>query len=427
MILLGLIFVVFLIFGVPVSFAVGLLSFGGVLLFTDIPTVDVFSSMLLGLCNPLLLAVPFFILAANLMNAGTATDRLIDVCSSLVGHKKGGLAYVNILVSMIFAGITGSSQEDTVSVGRNLIPAMENQGYDKGTAVGVTAASSTIGCVIPPSVTMVVYAAIAGVDTDAMFVTGILPGLLMGIFMMFVVGIFTKPKKFPGGEKADVEKVKHSIMESLPALLTPLILIGGIISGWYTPVEAAVFACLYALIIGLFFYDTIKVRDLPQIFSNTMKAAALPLFALATANSMRLLVAYYHLDTALASVFSGMAGGKIWFLLAVEAAFLLIGMFMDAVPAIIMFVPLLLPAAAVLGISPLILGLVTVITLALGLVTPPYGPCLLIASGISGISMDKAFKGVRPYLISSIAVLVLLALFSDVFLAVPKLFFPALF
>lgn len=427
MIGIGIVFLFFLILGLPVSFAVGLASFAGVVLFTDIPAEEVFGYMMLGMANPLLLAVPLFILAANLMNAGTATDRLIDVCASLVGHKRGGLAYVNVLVSMIFAGITGSSQEDTISVGRNLIPAMEGQGYDKGTAVGVTAASSTIGCVIPPSVTMVVYAAIAGVDTGAMFVCGILPGVLMGIAMMLVVRFYTNRKRFPGNEKADVEQVKHLVMESLPAVLTPIILIGGIISGWYTPVEAAAFACLYALLIGLFFYDTIKVRDLPKILSDTMRATALPLFALSTANAMRLLVGYYHMDAAVTALFSGLPGGKIWFLLAIEAAFLLIGMFIDAVPAIIMFVPLILPAAAALGISPFVLGLVTVITLALGLVTPPYGPCLLIASGISGISMEKAFRGVWPYLMSSVAVLVLLALFSDLFLAIPKTVFPSLF
>lgn len=427
MIAIGIAFFLCLVLGVPVSFAMGLASFAGVVFFTDIPASEVFSYMMLGLENPLLLAVPLFILAANLMNAATATDGLIDVCSTLVGHKRGGLAYVNILVSMIFAGITGSSQEDTVSVGRNLIPAMEKQGYDKATAVGVTAASSTIGSVIPPSVTMVVYGAIAGVNIDALFVVGILPGLLMGIAMMLVVYFQIKKKNFPKGERADIERVKHKMMESLPALLTPFILIGGIISGWFTPTEAAVFACLYALIIGIFFYDTIAVKDLPEIFMSTMKATALPLFALATANSMRLLARYYPMDIRITQFFSELPGGKIWFLLAVEACFLIVGMFIDAVPAIILFVPLILPAAAALGVSPLILGLAAVITLALGLVTPPYGPCLLIASDISGLPIDRAFKGVCPYLLSSVVVLALIALFSDAFLIVPEILFPSLF
>lgn len=427
MIAIVLLFFLILVLGVPVSFAVGLASYAGVLFLTDIPVTEVFSYMLLALDNPLLLAVPLIILAANLMNAGGTTDRLIDVCSGLLGHKRGGLAYVNVLVSMIFAGITGSSQEDTASVGGNLIPAMEAQGYDKGTAVGVTAASSTIGCVIPPSVTMVVFCAIAGVDTAAMFVCGILPGLMMGFAMMLVIFICRGRRRFPAGEKSDFEAVKHQLMDSLPGLLTPVILIGGIISGWYTPTEAAVFACLYALAIGLFFYDSIRIRDLPGIFVNTMQSAALFLFALATANAMRLLVSYYHVDEAVVRLFGTGPGGKVGFLLAIEAAFLIIGMFIDAVPAIIIFVPALLPAAAALGISPYVLGLTAVITLALGLVTPPYGPCLLIASGISGVSMNRAFKGVLPYLLSSAVVLLLLALFSDLFVTVPASVFPALF
>ncbi|MEG0813971.1 MAG: TRAP transporter large permease [Clostridium sp.] len=413
MIYIGISLLLLLILGVPVSFSIGLISFFGVTFLTDIPSSEVFSYMILGLKNPLLLAVPLFILASNLMNAGQITDRLIDVCSSFLGHKKGGLAYVNILVSMIFAGITGSSQEDTLSVGGNLIPTMEKQGYDKETAVGVTAVSSTIGSVIPPSVTMVVYAVIAGIDAKELFINGIFPGLMMGSAMMLVV-FLNRKKHFPKGEKVADDITKHRVMESLPALLTPIILIGGIISGWYTPTEAAVFACLYALIIGLFFYETIKIKDLPRIFINTMQISALPLFALATANSLRLLISYYSLDRIPIRLFTEMPGGTIWFLLSIEFIFLLIGMFIDAVPAIIIFVPLMLPTAAALGISPLLLGVITVMTLALGLVTPPYGPCLLIASRIAGIPMRQGFKGTLPYLISAIAILIILALCSGI-------------
>lgn len=200
MIYIGISLLLLLILGVPVSFSIGLISFFGVTFLTDIPSSEVFSYMILGLKNPLLLAVPLFILASNLMNAGQITDRLIDVCSSFLGHKKGGLAYVNILVSMIFASITGSSQEDTLSVGGNLIPTMEKQGYDKETAVGVTAVSSTIGSVIPPSITMVVYAVIAGIDAKELFINGIFPGLMMGSAMMLVV-FLNRKKHFPKGEK----------------------------------------------------------------------------------------------------------------------------------------------------------------------------------------------------------------------------------
>ena len=306
MLIIGISLVILLVLGVPVSFAVGAVSIAGAILLTDIPGAEIFAGMIESLCDPLLLAVPLFILAANLMNEGKATDRLIDVGTALLGHRRGGLAYVNILVSMIFAGVTGSSQEDTVSVGKNMIPSMIRQGYDRKTAVGVTAASSTIGSVIPPSVSMVVFSTLVHVDTAELFLCGLLPGILLGLFMMAAVWILNRKKQFPSGERAEGETVKHLVMESLPALLTPVILIGGIVSGWFTVTEAAMFACLYSLVTGIFFYGEIKPSRLPGIFVDTMKAAALPLFAFATAGSLGKLVAYYNLDGQVLEVFSGM-------------------------------------------------------------------------------------------------------------------------
>ena len=229
---------------------------------TDIPGAEIFAGMIESLCDPLLLAVPLFILAANLMNEGKATDRLIDVGTALLGHRRGGLAYVNILVSMIFAGVTGSTQEDTVSVGKNDL-SMDIRTADRKTAVGVTAASSTIGSVIPPSVSMVVFSTLVHVDTAELFLCGLLPGILLGLFMMAAVWILNRKKQFPSGERAEGETVKHLVMESLPALLTPVILIGGIVSGWFTVTEAeAMFACLYSLVTGIFFYGEIASRPL---------------------------------------------------------------------------------------------------------------------------------------------------------------------
>ena len=198
MLIIGISLVILLVLGVPVSFAVGAVSIAGAILLTDIPGAEIFAGMIESLCDPLLLAVPLFILAANLMNEGKATDRLIDVGTALLGHRRGGLAYVNILVSMIFAGVTGSSQEDTVSVGKNMIPSMIRQGYDRKTAVGVTAASSTIGSVIPPSVSMVVFSTLVHVDTAELFLCGLLPGILLGLFMMAAVWILNRKKNsFP--------------------------------------------------------------------------------------------------------------------------------------------------------------------------------------------------------------------------------------
>lgn len=426
-ILLVVLFISLIAFGVPIAYSLGMVSFIGIAALEDIPNMVVFYKMFNGLNSFTLLAVPLFILAANLMNSGSITDRLIDVCIAVIGHVRGGLAHANILISMIFAGISGSSQADTAGVGKILIPAMEKQGYDKETAVGVTAASSTLGSIIPPSILMVVYSGIASVSTGALFLCGIIPGMMLGLAMMSVVAVMGKRKNFPKNERVPAKQVCLKILSSLPALFTPAILIGGIISGYFTPTESAAFASLYALIIGLFFYRSIRLKALPGILMDTMRQSALSLFALATATSLGELLSYYQVNIAIQRYFQAMPGGKFTFVLVTVLFFLFIGTFMDAVPAMILFVPIILPSAILLGISPLMLGLIIVITLALGLTTPPYGLCLLIASSISGISVERAFKGVLPYFLVAVGVLIILVVFQNVFLAIPQALFPQLF
>ncbi len=426
-VLLVLVFIVCIAIGVPICYGLGLVSFLGICSLPAIPNTVVFTKMFNGLNSFTLLAVPLFILAANLMNEGEITEKLIDCCNALVGHFRGGLAYSNILVSMIFAGISGSSQADTAGVGKIFIPAMEKQGYDKGTSVGVTAASSTLGSIIPPSITMVVYAGIANVSTGALFMTGILPGILLGLAMMAVVRFYSKRKSFPKSERVPIHAALKLLFRSMPALLTPIILIGGIVSGLFTPTESAAFACMYALLVGIFFYRTIRLQKLPGILVETMKMSSLSLFALATANALGELLSYYQLNVMVQNFFLGLAGGRLIFLLVVVLFFLFIGTFMDAVPAMILFVPIILPSATALGISPIILGLIIVVTLALGLVTPPYGLCLLLASSISGIRIEDAFRGTLPYFLSSLAVLLLLILFPEIWLSIPSALFPGLF
>lgn len=425
--LLVIMFILFVAIGVPICFALGIVSFAGIFAMDAVPNTVVFSKMFNGLNSFTLLAVPLFILAANLMNEGEITEKLIDCCNALVGRFRGGLAYSNVLVSMIFAGISGSSQADTAGVGKIFIPAMEKRGYDKGTSVGVTAASSTLGSIIPPSITMVVYAGIANVSTGALFMTGLVPGILLGLAMMVVVKMYSKKKNFPKEAPVPLKEALKLVLKSLPALLTPIILIGGIVSGLFTPTESAAFACMYALLVGILYYHTIKIRRLPAILIETMKSASLSLFALATANALGELLSYYQLNVVVQSFFTSLAGGKLVFLLVVVLFFMFVGTFMDAVPAMILFVPIILPSATALGISPIILGLIIIVTLALGLVTPPYGLCLLLASDISGITIEDAFKGALPYFLSSCLVLLFMVLFPNLWLAIPSLLFPGLF
>ncbi|MBR2209295.1 MAG: TRAP transporter large permease [Synergistaceae bacterium] len=424
---LVIMFVGFIAIGVPIAFALGIISFTGIACMPAIPNTVVFTKMFNGLNSFTLLAVPLFILAANLMNEGGITEKLIECICDLVGHKKGGLAYANVLVSMVFAGISGSSQADTSGVGKIFIPAMEKQGYDKGTSVGVTAASSTLGSIIPPSITMVVFSGIANCSTGALFMSGIFPGILLGVAQMIVVKMYANSKNFPQSEKVPLKTaIKHTLI-SMPALMTPIILIGGIVSGLFTPTESAAFACIYALLVGIFFYHSIKISRLPHILIDTMKMASLSLFALATANALGELLSYYQLNVAAQKLFLSLPGGRGIFLTVTVIFFLFIGTFMDAVPAMILFVPIILPSAVALGVNPIILGLIIIVTLALGLVTPPYGLCLLLASSISGTTIEEGFKGTLPYFISSLIVLLLLVIFPDFWLAIPKALFPALF
>ena len=425
--ILVIMFVVLVAIGTPIAFALGLVSFTGIACLPSIPNMVVFTKMFNGLNSFTLLAVPLFILAANLMNEGGITDKLIECICDLVGHWKGGLAHANVLVSMVFAGISGSSQADTSGVGKIFIPAMEKQGYDKGTSVGVTAASSTLGSIIPPSITMVVYSGIANVSTGALFMSGIVPGILLGVALMLVVVFYSKRKNFPQSPRVPVKTAIMHTLKSLPALMTPIILIGGIVSGLFAPTESAAFACIYALLVGIFFYRTIKIRRLPAILIETMKMASLSLFALATANALGELLSYYRLNVIAQQFFTSLPGGRFIFLLVVVAFFLFVGTFMDAVPAMILFVPIILPSAVALNLSPIILGLIIIVTLALGLVTPPYGLCLLLACNISGTTIEEGFKGALPYFLSSLAVLFLLILFPNFWLAIPKAIFPALF
>ena len=424
---LVILFIGFILLGVPIAFSLGFVSFVGIAALPSIPNIVVFQKMFNGLNSFTLLAVPLFILAANLMNHGAITAKLIEVCVALVGHIRGGLAHANILISMIFAGISGSSQADTAGVGKILIPAMLDQGYDKETAVGVTAASSTLGSIIPPSILMVVYSGIASVSTGALFLCGMIPGIMLGLAMMMVVAIMGRKKNFPKSERVPLKKTAKLVLQSLPALLTPIILIGGIVTGLFTPTESAAFACLYALLIGIFFYHTIQVKDLPGIIMDTMKQSCLSLFALAAACALGELMSYYQLNVIVQNFFMTLPGGYLVFILVTVLFFLFVGTFMDAVPAMILFVPIILPCATSLGMSPLMLGLIIVITLALGLTTPPYGLCLLIASSIADLSVERSFKGVLPYFLVALGVLLILVLFPNVFIAIPKALFPAVF
>lgn len=422
-ILIGL-FLVLLVIGVPIAFVIAIVALLGILSVPFIPGVTVVMKMFNGLNSFVLLAVPLFILAANLMNQGKISKKLIVFSIAIVGHIRGGLAHANVLVSMIFAGISGASQADTAGGGNVLITNMIETGYDKETAVGVTAASSTIGIIIPPSIPMIIYAGLTNTSVGSLFLAGIIPGILTGFGMMLVIYILSLKKGYPKYQRASLKKFLKLLWETLPALLIPIIIIGGVITGWYTATEAAAFASLYTLIISMFFYKTLKLKDLPQILIDTLTLSSLSLFALAAASALGELFGYYQVHKLAEQFFTTYITQSWSFMLIVIIFFLFIGTFMDAIPAMILFIPVILPTAINLGISPILLGIVIIMTLAIGLVTPPYGLCLLIASKIGELSVDRSFNAVILFIAVVLAVLILAAFFPNITFFIPKLMDP---
>jgi len=414
-------FVVLIFIGVPIAFVIGIVSLLGIISIPMIPNLTVFMKMFNGLNSFVLLAIPLFILAANIMNRGKITEMLVNFCIALVGNIRGGLAHANILVSMIFAGVSGSSQADTAGVGKMLIPAMIDTGYDKETTVGVTAASSTIGVIIPPSIPMVVYSGLTNASVAALFIGGMIPGILIGLTMMLIVCVVGRKRNFPKYERAGFRKVWGLFRQSFPALLTPVIIVGGITTGWYTPTEAAAFASVYALLISLFFYRTLTLRDMPDIIKETLKLSSLSLFALATASALGELLGYYKASDHIGAFFAATIASPQIFMLIVIAFFLFVGTFMDAIPAMILFMPVSLPTALRLVITSVHLGIVVVITLAIGLVTPPYGLCLLIAGSIADLSIERSLRGVLPYIAADLIILLLVAMFPDIAFYIPRM------
>ncbi len=424
--LLGL-FIILMFIGVPIAFVIGIVALLGIFGIPYTPEATVPMKMVNGLNSFVLLAVPLFILAANLMNSGKISEKLINLALAVVGPIRGGLAHANILVSMMFAGVSGASQADTAGVGKILIPSMLKKGYDKETAVGVTAASSTVGVVIPPSIPMIIFAGLTNASIGALFLGGIVPGILIGLGMMVFVYIIARKRNYPKSERVEMKKFAKLLLEAVPALLTPIIIIGGIITGFFTATEAAAVASLYTLFVCMFYYKTLKLKDLPKILMDTLSLSSLSLFALAAASALGELMSYYQLGTMAQEFFTNNVGSEWLFIIIVIVFFLFVGTFMDAIPAMILFVPVILPTALEFGIDPVHLGLIVVITLAIGLITPPYGLCLLLAAKIGDMSIERSFVAVIPYIAIIVIVLLFIAFFPDIAFFIPKAINPGLF
>ncbi len=409
---------------VPVAFALGLACLPIFALDDRLQPILMMGEMTKAYNSFILLAVPFFVLAATLMNSAGITERLVDLTRCLVGQFRGGLAYVNVAVSMIFAGISGSSTADAAGEGSLIIPAMRKQGYDPSFTVAITACSSVIGVIIPPSILMVVWGGVMNVSIGALFLAGVIPGVLVGLSQMAAVFVYARTRGYPVYARATVVDFLTALGRALFAMLTPVIIIGGVVGGVFTPTEASVIAVLYSFAVGFFVYRSLSVREAGRALYQTARLASISLFCIGTASAFGWLLAYYQIPKAIVG-FLARYGASVTSVGLIEAAvFLLIGCFIDAVPAIIILGPLLAPVAQEVGMHPIHFAIIGVVSLAFGLVTPPYGLCLLIDCHIAGIKVSQALRDVLIILAPMLAMLFLVILFPDLILWIPRLIMP---
>ena len=414
------IFLLLVLLRVPVSFALGLATVPIFLFHERLTLMLLFTEMFRAYNSFILLAVPFFLLAANLMNAAGITERLINFSKALVGYLPGGLGHVNITVSMLFAGISGSSTADSAGIGAIMIPAMKKEGYDSSLSVAVTACSSVMGVIIPPSVLMIIWGGVMSVSIGGLFLAGVIPGIAIGLSMMFTVYIYAKRRGYPRYPLATLKEFLTSTWNAILALMTPIIIVGGISWGFFTPTEASLIAVLYSLFLGRWIYKELSFSVLKQVFYESARFSAIALFAVGTASAFAFLLAFFKIPEALVSHLAGLAWGFVGTGLLIAGIFLLFGMFIDAIPAIIILGTVLWPVAETAGYHPIHFAIIGVVSLAFGLVTPPYGLCLLISCSLGEIRVVDALKDVVILLIPMLVVLVLIVLLPELVLWLPN-------
>jgi tripartite ATP-independent transporter DctM subunit len=423
LILFGL-FAGLIVLRVPVAFALALACIPVFFIDPRLTPFLLLNEMLKSFNSFVLLAVPLFLLAANLMNAAGITDRLVDLARTTVGHLPGGLGHINVVVSMLFAGISGSSTADAAGVGGVLIPAMRKEGYDAPFTVALTACSSVMGVIIPPSILMVVWGGVISVSIGGLFLAGVLPGLLIALSLMAVVLVYARTRGYPVYARASAGEFLRAVVRSTLPMLMPAIIVGGIIGGLFTPTEASVVAVLYALALGMAVYRTLPARDVPRVLYESGRFAAISLFCVGTASAFGWILAYFHVPQLFVDAVSAWGGGLVSVGLIVAGSFLVIGCFIDAIPAIIILGTILAPLAASVGMHPVHFAIIGVIAVAFGLVTPPYGLCLLIASALGGITVREAMRDTAILLVPMLGVLLFVIFVPDAVLALPRWLMP---
>jgi len=423
LILFGLFFLL-MILRVPVAFALGLVCVPILLIEPRLSLMSMAQETFNAYNSFILLAVPFFLLTANLMNSGGITDRLMALSRTMVGHWPGGLAQINVVLSVFFAGISGSSTADAASQSKIFIEAQRKEGYDDSFSVAITAVSAVLAVIIPPSILMIVWGGILTTSIGALFLAGIVPGLLIAVAQMATVHVYAVQRGYPTYPKASWRELVCAAAKSFLALLTPGIIIGGKVFGWFTATESAAIAVLYALVLSLIVYREMDLKGLYCALLDTGKLAGVALFCVGTASMFGWLLAYYQIPQA---ILSGVLSWNLGFYgvgFFIAFVFLVIGCFLDAIPAIIICAPILAPLTKTVSMDPVHFAMIGIVSLAFGLVTPPYGLCLMVASSVAGMRVRDAIKDTMIMLVPMLLVLALVIVAPMVSLWLPGLISP---
>jgi tripartite ATP-independent transporter DctM subunit len=404
-----------------------MLSSVAVMIYEDLPLLSVINQMYANIDSFPLLAVPFFMFLGRILNSGGITERLLKVADVTVGHIRGGLGHVNVLVSMVFASLSGSAAADTASVGSILIPAMKKAGYDPAFAVALTAASSTLGVIIPPSIILIIYGAFGNVSIGALFLGGVVPGVVIGLFMMGYTYILAVRHGYPASERSALREVAVTLLRAAPPLLIPVMVLGGVVGGLFTPTEAAISAVAWALFLVFVIYRDVPLRDLPEMLAKSAIDFSVPLFTVAAAGIFGWLISYLGAADIVVAFILGVSENGFAIMLMLIVFLLLIGTVLNPISAVLIFLPIIQGLGDTAGMNPVHLGVLTTITLSVGLVTPPYGICLLIASQIGEVKIMPAIMAILPIILLVISVVILSLFIPDLVIGLPKEFMPRIF
>jgi tripartite ATP-independent transporter DctM subunit len=416
-------FIVLVLLGVPLAFSLVLSSIIYMLTSGSLPLEVVPQRMMVGLDNFTFLAVPLFLLAGELMNFGGITTRLVNFVQNLIGRMPGGMGHVTIVTNMVMAEISGSALADAAATGSVLINAMDKAGYRKSFAAALVSASSTVGPIIPPSISFILYAIIANVSVGKMFIAGAIPGIVVGLSLMVLVAIIAKKQNFPRGERGSFKQIVRSFFRAFFALFMPVIILGGVFTGVFTATESAVVAVVYALIVSGVIYRELKWSQIPQIFLNTAKGTAVVMVIVSAATLFGWILSYSQIPHLLANTVTGLTNNPYLILFFINILLLMLGLFIEGGPLIVLLAPVLLPLVLKIGIDPVHFGVMMTLNSMIGMVMPPVGMLLFVTSSVAKIKLQTVYGEIVPFIVVLFIVLMMVTYIPQITLWLPNVFY----